>query len=64
MVIEPRYFTNQLADALIPAEGNRNRNDKASSCSRCGVIEPIMLNRIQNRRYMVYEQIKRVTEIR
>ena len=44
MVIEPRYFTNQLADALIPAEGNRNRNDKASSCSRCGVIEPIMLD--------------------
>jgi len=44
MVIEPRYFTNQLADALIAAEGNRNRNDKASSCSRCGVIEPIMLD--------------------
>ena len=44
MVIEPRYFTNQPADALISAEGNRSRNDMASNCSRCGVIEPIMLD--------------------
>ena len=44
MVIEPRYFTNQLADALIPAEDNINKNDMASACLRCGVKEPIMLD--------------------
>lgn len=33
-----------MADALIPAEGNRNRNVKASICSHCGVIEPAMLD--------------------
>ena len=44
MAIEPRYFVNQSADALIPAEGNMDRSDKASNCPRCGVIEPIMLD--------------------
>jgi hypothetical protein len=33
-----------MADALIPAEGNRDRNVKASCCPHCGVIEPIMLD--------------------
>ena len=44
MVIEPRYFNNQLVDALIPAEDNINKSDKASACLRCGVKEPIMLD--------------------
>ena len=44
MVIEPRYFNNQLVDALIPAEDNINKSNKASACLHCGVKEPIMLD--------------------
>ena len=42
MVIEPRYFNNQLVDALIPAEDNINKSGRASACLHCGVKEPIM----------------------
>ena len=44
MVIEPRYFNNQLVDALIPAEDNINMSDMASTCLHRGVKEPIMLD--------------------
>jgi hypothetical protein len=39
-------FYDQMADALLPAEGNRSRRDMASACPHCGVKEPIMLDTV------------------
>ncbi len=37
---------DQMADVLIPAEGNRGRCDTASVHPHCGVKEPIISDRI------------------
>ena len=37
---------DQMADVLIPAEGNRGRCDTASVRPHCGVKEPIMLDTV------------------